>query len=637
MTLCSLTDVHLAYGPLDVLRGVDLQLDPGARVGLVGPNGTGKTSLLKLIVGELAPDRGQCWVNRGTAVRLLRQERKFGSMFSAGARVLDVALAARADLLDLETRMHALQQRVSAHHDDAEALSALGQVTDRYEHEGGYQLRPRARAVLAGLGLPQACWEQPATSLSGGEAGRLELATILLMEPALLLLDEPTNHLDVEATEFLEGWLREFKGAALVVSHDRAFLDNTVNRIVELHNGKLETYAGNYSAFAVERDLRRERRLKEYAEQQEHISKVEAWIRKNMVSATSARAAQSKRKALARMERVEAPEARRKVARLTFPGGMRPVEQVLTARGLSHGYGDRTLFSGVDLVVKRGDKIGVAGPNGSGKSTLGRILAGKITPTAGTVALGQKVELLYFDQAQADLPGTGTPFSLVRDTQLTATNQQLRAHLGRFAFPGDEADKDVSTLSGGERARLALAVLTLSPANFLVLDEPTNHLDLDTREALEEALQDFDGTVLLISHDRYLLDAVTTRTWFVADGRVVDEEGSFGEVRERVLAARDAAAAGGDGTSTERAETAAQAHKRQEKERRALERDLQRAEQRIAELEAGLAEADRVLGDPATSWQLLAEQQKARAALAAELERLMADWERLSVALQEAP
>ena len=314
----------------------------------------------------------------------------------------------------------------------------------------------------------------------------------------------------------------------------------------------------------------------------------------------------------------------------------RQVEDVLVAKGVGHGYGGRTLFEGVDLTIKRGEKIGVAGPNGSGKSTLGRILGGRLKPDHGSVTVGRKVELLYFDQAQADLPRQGTPFSLVRDTHLTATNEQLRGHLGRFAFSGDDAEKDVATLSGGERARLALAVLTLSPANLLILDEPTNHLDLDTREALEEALEAFEGTVLLISHDRYLLDAVTTRTMTVINGNVTLEDGSYGDIREAVHERQKALALAAQAQSGEaaRAETTAQAHKRQEKERRALERDLKRAEERISEVETAMAEKDKVLSDPATGWQLLADTQKERNALEAELHALMAQWERVSVALE---
>jgi ATP-binding cassette subfamily F protein 3 len=573
-------------------------------------------------------------LGRSTTVKLLRQERKFGSVFASGASVLNVALAARPDLLDAEKQMAELQEHVSRRPDDAEALAKLGTLTDRFEQQGGYQLRPRARAVLAGLGLKPATFDQPATSLSGGESGRLELATILLMEPELLLLDEPTNHLDMEATEFLESWLRGFRGSVLLVSHDRAFLDNAVNRIAELRNGKLEMYAGNYSSYAVERELRAARRAKAFESQQEFITRTEAWIQKNIASATSARQAQSKRKMLARMDRVDAPESMKKVARLSFPGGMRSVEVVLEARGLTHGYGERTLFGNVDLTLRRGDKIGVAGPNGSGKSTLGRILGGKITASGGTVTLGRKVEQLYFDQAQADLPRQGTPFSLVRDAHDKATNEQLRGHLGRFAFSGDDAEKDVATLSGGERARLALALLTLSPANFLILDEPTNHLDLDTRESLEDALEAFEGTVLLISHDRYLLDAVCTRTIIVEDGKVLDEPGSYSEVREKQLQVA-AAMVAARGEDEARVETQAQAHKRAEKERRALERDLKRAEDRIAQIETLMGEADKRLSYPNTAWQELAEAQKERHALDTELEALMKSWEALSLALAE--
>jgi len=635
MTLLHLVDVHLSYGPHEVLRGVDLQLNAGARVGLVGPNGTGKTSLLRVATGELIPDHGEVRAQRSVNIRLLRQERAFGGHTGTPVTVLEFALRARQDLVDLERRLHVLQARVAEHHDDAEALKELGAVTDRFEHEGGYALRARAQSVLQGLGLPREKWEQPAASLSGGEAGRLELASILIQQPDLLLLDEPTNHLDMAATEFLEGWLREFKGAVLLVSHDRAFLDNAVNQIAEMRNGKIEHYTGGYSAYAVERELRAARRLKAFELQQDFIKKTELWIAANIVSATSTMKAKSRRKMLGRLDRVEAPDSVRKVAKLAFPGGMRTVEVVLQAKGLTHGFGDRTLFSGLDLILRRGEKVGVAGPNGAGKSTLGRILAGRIEQRAGEVMLGRKVEMLYYDQGQADLPTTGTAFSMVRDAHRLATNEELRGHLARFGFSGAESEKEVKSMSGGERARLQLALATLSPANFLILDEPTNHLDLDTREALEDALESFEGTVLIISHDRYLLDAITDRTIIVADGKVIDEPGNYSEVRERQIAVEKAEAQTVTSSGAPVRETAAQAHKRGEKEQRARERELKRVEERISTLETGIAERDAVMATPDTPWKQLSDAQKERDDMALELEALMASWETLSTALAE--
>ncbi|MEW5848739.1 MAG: ABC-F family ATP-binding cassette domain-containing protein [Myxococcota bacterium] len=633
MTLVTLSDVHLSFGAQEVLKGATLEIVAGDRLGLVGPNGAGKTSLLRLITGDHVPDHGEVVRARGMTLRLLRQERQFGGVGEQGLTVMDAALHARADLLALEQNLHALEQRVAANPSDAEALTELGVVRDRYETGGGYRFRSEVESVLLGLGIPRTKWSQRAGALSGGEAGRLELATLMLALPDLLLLDEPTNHLDMAAVEFLEDWLKGFPGAVLLVSHDRSFLDNTVRNIVEVRGGRLERYTGGYSAYAVERELREARRLKEFTAQQEFIAKTEAWIQKNIASATSSRQAKSRRKMLERLELVDAPELLRRPPRLMFPEGMRSGEEVLMAKGLTHGFGDRTLFHDVNLTLRRGDKIGVAGPNGSGKSTLARILAGRITPREGTVTLGRKVQPLYYDQAQADLPRSGTPFSLVREAHQTATNEHLRGHLGRFGFSGSEADKDVAALSGGERARLALAVETLRPANFLILDEPTNHLDMDTREVLEEGLDQFEGTVLVVSHDRYLLDAITSRTIIVEDGRVLDELGSYGEVRER-LRAQAAATTGtakADGTTT--LETAAQAHKRMEKERRALERDLARVEERIAKVETEMGARDVILSDPTTHWQTLANAQTERAALAKELEQLMVDWERLSTAL----
>ena len=632
MAVLRLQDIHVSFGPQQVLAGVDLQVNAGARVGLVGRNGAGKTTLLKVIAGEQSPEHGAVHMQKGTTVRFYRQERAFGDGDAENApTVLEAAEQARPELLELEARMEALGAAAEA--GKAGAADTLAHAQEQYGVLGGWRHRAEVRQVLSGLGLGQRFWDQKATSLSGGEASRVALAHLLLSRPQLLLLDEPTNHLDVDAVEFLEGFLRQFEGAVLLVSHDRAFLDACVTQVAELRSGQLDLYTGGYSDFQVERQLRDQRALKAFEHQQDFIVRTQAWIAKNMASASSARQAQSRRKMLARLERLDAPPPDGSAANITFPSGMRSADVVINAAGLTMGFADRTLFSNVDLSIRRGEKIGVAGPNGAGKSTLGRILGGRLAPRAGQVTLGRKVEPLYYDQAQADIPNQGTAFGLVRNAHVTATNQQLRAHLGRFGFPAADGDKDVASLSGGERARLALAILTLTPANLLILDEPTNHLDLDTREALESALTEFDGTVLLISHDRYLLDAVTTRTLVVADGRVHDEPGPFGEVRERL---RASAGPSGNGVAAPAAETSAQAHKRMEKERRALERDLRRTEERIAAAEARTAELDAIMARADVPWQQLQDAQQERAGLAAELEQLMASWETLSHALEES-
>jgi ATP-binding cassette subfamily F protein 3 len=632
MTLVLLQDIHVAFGAQDVLTGLALDLRAGARLGLVGANGTGKTTLLKVVAGEHLPDQGTVTRARGLAIRMLRQERQFGLVEATGDAVMEVALRARPALQEMEARLADLHHLVAQAPHDTRALEELGTLRDRYEHAGGYRNRSDVEGVLSGLGLGREKWDMPAASLSGGEAGRLELACILLSEPDLLLLDEPTNHLDMEGVEFLQEWLASFRGAAVLCSHDRWFLDQAATHVAELVGGRLEVYTGGYGAYTVEREFRQAQQWKAFEQQQELIAKTRAWIDAHIASASTASRARSRRAMLDRLKVLQAPVRGHTAPSLMFPMGMRTSELVVAGQGLTHGFGARTLFRDANLEVRRGEKIGVAGPNGSGKSTLARVLAGRITPRSGEVTYGLKVQMLYFDQAQADLPAKGTPFSLVQDAYPRATVESLRTHLGRFHFSGQEADKDVTNLSGGERARLALALETLKPANFLVLDEPTNHLDIPSREALEEALCGYEGTVLLVSHDRYLLDAVTTRTWLVQDGKVEDEVGCFSEARARVRARLAGSPVAGAGRETS-AETPAQAHKRLEKERRAVERQLERVEQRVHQAEARITELDALLASPGTPWQALAEAQKERAALAREVEGLVVDWERLGITL----
>jgi ATP-binding cassette subfamily F protein 3 len=506
--LFRLSDVYKSYGAQDVLRGASLQINPGEHVGLVGRNGAGKTTLLRLVSGEETPDRGDVVRARGMRLGLLAQH----VHFEPGATVHEAALAAFGRLQQIEHELHELEHRMAEAPDDLDAvLERYSDLQHEFEREGGFEYAARAEAILQGLGFTRETWTLEVEKLSGGQQNRLGLARLLLAEPDVLLLDEPTNHLDVAGVEWLEEFLATYASAYVIISHDRYFLDRSCRRIIEVENGKAVSYTGNYSAFLVERDERREAQRRAYENQQQLIAKTEEFIRRNLAGQKT-KQAKSRRKMLEKLERVDAVRHDQSAGNFQLKGVERTGNQALIVKDLAVGYPTLTLATDITLTLARGEALGIIGPNGSGKTTFIKTLLNKLPPLAGEARWGTKVQVGYYAQQLDDLDDRNEIImELRRVAPSTVTAGELRGFLAQFLFTGDDVYKHVIDLSGGEKGRLALAKLIYSRVNVLVLDEPTNHLDIPSREALEEALDAYDGTIITISHDRYFLDRIATQ------------------------------------------------------------------------------------------------------------------------------
>jgi len=528
MSLIVGTQLAKEFGPDDIFSGVSVSVPYGARIALVGPNGAGKTTLLNILARLDFPSEGTVTYARGLRLGYLPQRPELAGSHT----IYEEALSAFAELREMEAQL----EQMAADLSDSETLTVYGELQDAFEAAGGYTYEQRIKTVLQGVGFSLEDFNRPLHLLSGGQKTRALLGRLLLEAPDVLALDEPTNHLDIEAVEWLEGYLKEFPGAVIVVSHDRYFLDAVAATVWELDFGTLETYRGNYSDYAKQREERHARLLKEYEAQQEFITKQEEYIRRNMAGQNT-RQAKGKLRRLDRLKRDELigrPRTRKEL-NLRLDSRSRSGDLVLRTFGAEIGYADRPLFTAPDLVLVRGEVAALIGPNGAGKSTFIKTIVGEMPPLAGEVRPGAAVHIGYFAQAHEAL----NPSNSILDEIMAAKPMGLgeaRSYLGQFFFEGDDVFRTISTLSGGERGRVALAKLALSGANFLILDEPTNHLDIASQEALQNVLAAFAGTILLVSHDRYLIDALATQLWILRDGQLTVFKGSYAEY----TAARDA-------------------------------------------------------------------------------------------------
>jgi ATP-binding cassette subfamily F protein 3 len=513
MSVITGTRLAKAYGDDDIFQDVSVSIPHGARIALVGPNGSGKTTLLRILEGSDSPSDGSVTRMQGLQVGFLPQE---ADLIVSGERPLwDEMLVAFEGLIAQEAKLHQMAEQLAASPADQELLDAYGQAQAHFELVGGYEYTTLIQKTLGGLGFDQEDFQRPVSQLSGGQKTRALLARLLLEQPDLLVLDEPTNHLDIQAIEWLEKWLKNFKGALLIVSHDRYFMDNVVNHIWELIFGRLEEYRGNYSHYLKQREERHQNLLTEYERQQEFVAKTEDYIARN-IAGQNTRQAQGRRRRLERFLRDEAitrPREQR-FMRLNLQSKKRSGDRVLSTHKLVIGYHDDgvPLFNVPDITLIRGECAALIGPNGTGKSTFLKTILAQLAPLDGLATLGAGVEVGYFAQAHEGLDADKT----VIDEILTLRNMPIseaRSFLATFLFTGDDVYKPVASLSGGERGRVALAKLSLSGANLLLLDEPTNHLDIPSQEILEAVLADFDGTILLVSHDRYLIRNLATQIW----------------------------------------------------------------------------------------------------------------------------
>ncbi|HWN10540.1 MAG TPA: ABC-F family ATP-binding cassette domain-containing protein [Pyrinomonadaceae bacterium] len=506
--LFRLSEVHKSYGTQDVLRGTSLQINPGEHIGLVGRNGAGKTTIFRLVNGEETPDKGEVIRARGTKLGLLAQH----IHFEAGSTVHESALAAFGHLQQIEHEMHELEHRMAEVDTDLEqVLERYSDLQHQFEREGGFEYAAKAESILQGLGFERETWSLETEKLSGGQQNRLGLVRLLLAEPDVLLLDEPTNHLDVTAVEWLEEFLQTYASAYVVISHDRYFLDRACRRIIELENGRASSYTGNYSHYLIEREERREAQQRAYDNQQQLIAKTEEFIRRNLAGQKT-KQAKSRRTMLQKLERVDAVRADQSQGDFRLRSIERTGNHVLMVENADIGYPGKTLARDISFTLRRTECLGIIGPNGSGKTTFLKTILKKIPALAGEIRWGTKVQIGYYAQQLDDLDDRNEIImELRRVAPANATAGELRSFLAKFLFTGDDVYKHVRDLSGGEKGRLALAKLIYSRVNVLVLDEPTNHLDIPSREALEEALDAYEGTILTISHDRYFLDRVATQ------------------------------------------------------------------------------------------------------------------------------
>jgi ATP-binding cassette subfamily F protein 3 len=523
--LFRLDDVYKSYGGTEVLRGVTFQVNPREHVGLVGRNGAGKTTIFRLLMGQEETDQGEVLLLRGLRAGLLVQQPTFAGELS----VREEALSVFTELRRLEEEITRLEHAMSEATGEAldEIMHSYSDLRHEYEIAGGFSYHARAESVLVGLGFVEDELIKPADQLSGGQKARLALARLLLSEPDVLLLDEPTNHLDVNAVEWLEDFLSEYKTAFVIISHDRFLLDRTANKIIEIDAGRTTVYPGNFSAYTKQREERRLVQSREYEEQRELIARTEDFIRRN-IAGQKTKQAKSRRKMLEKLDRVEAVRDER-VGDFRLPSVARAGDNVLAVADLSVGYGTNTLASGIRFLLRRGERLGIIGPNGSGKTTFLKTILGELQPIGGGLTWGANVNIEYFDQELSTLDLASTVIEEVAIAAPRATVAELRGYLAKFLFTGDDILKPVGALSGGEQSRLALAKLIYTRANVLVMDEPTNHLDIPSREALERALAEFHGTIITVSHDRYFLDKLATEILHFEDGVATYHTGSYSD------------------------------------------------------------------------------------------------------------
>jgi len=625
MTILSVTNIAKSFGIQQVLKDISFGVEDGDKIGLIGANGTGKTTLLDILCGRLAPDEGAVSLSRSVSLGYMEQYVEYTSEKT----VLEEALTVFQELLDMERRLQVLESQLILDH-SAETIHKHHELNERFADQGGLTFRSRANAALIGLGFTPEELSLPLSAVSGGERTRVLLAKMLLGSTNLLLLDEPTNHLDIRATAWLEEYLAEYRGTLLIISHDRYFLDRVTNRIFYLQNGRLEAYKGNYTAFLRQKNEADETKRREYDNKTKEIRRLEGiiaqqkqWNReRNLVTA------RSKQKAVDRIAAtLEAPEKQEGRIKFSFQTARPSGNEVLLAEDVAKFFDGKPLFSGTDLDIRKGQRAFLLGDNGCGKTTLFRILLGRMAADSGCIRLGAGVRIGYYDQAQSDLMMDKTVLENLSEELPWLNLGVLRNALAAFLFYGEDVNKKVGVLSGGEKARVSLARLMLSKCNLLLLDEPTNHLDIESKEVLEEALLSYEGTLFIISHDRYFINRLATHIYLLRPDGTQRFEGDYSQFMERMAAPESRPSA----PKEKKVNNYILKKERASREKR-LAGKIARLEQRIDQVEGTLAALQAGLADPdiASDYQTLLAQTEKIQVLEKELQMMYNEWEEYS-------
>ena len=641
MIVLSARDISKSYGTDIITEDVSFGVEKGDRIGIVGPNGCGKSTLLNIIAGDLEPSSGNIYIRSDQTLGYLRQR----NHFFGGGTVIDEAQKTFEHFFRMEKEIEDLQVKISDHTrpDFDRCLTEYTALIEEYEKQGGYTYKSELSAVLRAMGFSDEDQQKKADVLSGGERTRLALACMLLRKPDILILDEPTNHLDLRMLAWLENYLRAYQGTLLVVSHDRYFLDRIVTRIFDMSGGTLNAYIGNYSEFLVKKEERMEALRREYEKQQAEIARQEDMIRRFRQHGTEhlAKRARSREKRLAHIELIEKPEEAQTRMKLGFEQNFKSGGEVLICEDLSKRFGARQLFSGVSMDVRKGEKVCIIGDNGTGKTTLPRILMGEETADSGYLKVGYNVDFGYYDQGQRLLDDNETVLGEMKNAYHLYTDTEMRSLLGRFLFKGDDVFKLVGDLSGGEKAKLSLLKLMLSGSNTLVLDEPTNHLDIESREVVEDSLMEFGGTLIIVSHDRYLLTRIPDRILELTDSGMIEYKGNFEYYLEKTSPQQDdnsedsERGSSGRASDTDRtielvraSEADRQARKQKEAEERRRARRADEIEKRIHELEGQIADIEEAISDPAKAadFEWMHEQSEIMASCEEEITGLYDEW-----------
>lgn len=636
MIVLSCNNLNKSFGIDSILENVNFTVNEYDKIGIIGVNGTGKTTLFKIISGIYGYDSGDIYTSKDCEIGYLEQNTNFHSENTILEEVLEVF----KDVIEMEKYLRDLEHKISEESSNTNSTT-LEKLMNEYSNKleafsdmNGYGYKSEAKGVLKGLGFSDEDMDKPISILSGGEKTRVLLGKLLLKKPTLLLLDEPTNHLDSEAIEWLEVFLKQYKGTVILISHDRYFLDQVVNRIFEIHNKKLKTYNGNYSDFIKASAIEKELELKKFEDQQKDIKKQEESIErlKAFGREKHLKRARSKEKALAKVDVLDKPEAYRKKAKIEFNPSVTSGNDVLQLRDISMGYGERILFKDLNLDIYRGEKVALIGANGIGKSTLFKIIMNEITPLSGDIKFGTNVNVSYFHQEQKTLNLDNTIIDEIWEDNKQLTQTSLRTMLGAFLFEGEEVFKKISTLSGGERARVAILKLILSNANLLLLDEPTNHLDIDSKEVLEEALSSYTGTIFTISHDRYFLNTVVDKVLVLDENGITEYLGNYDYYIEKKKQVQEMNTVE---VVEEKTKTQLKEEKIKEREQREAEKKnrvkRQNIEKEIEETEAKIEEMDvllcqeEVYSNPEKSKDVSLQ----KASLEEKLSALYEEWESL--------